>query len=237
MAAVESQEKAEKGIHAKNRIGRARASIGAAKDYVDLVLTSKDHFEAAQRTWADLPQEVCPARTQTLAATKRYLRGYTTAALACDVLAACLVLHKCKWLYPHAALKKILQLTRHPLLAQVAFAMTVGAHALLNTRGNDVAQLLMGMERLSEICVRAVARWEVQCFACTFFHGPCHAFLAMGPCSTLRTCMQRRHMPMQRHMLLHQPLIYTPSRFSALPAPSANTRELPSAGLLGELHL
>ncbi len=60
VAAVKSQEDARKGIYANNMIARARASIGAAKDYVDLVLTSTDHFEAAHRTWADLPQEVCP---------------------------------------------------------------------------------------------------------------------------------------------------------------------------------
>ena len=60
VAAVKSQEDAGKGIHANNKKARARASIGAAKDYVDLVLTSTDHFEAAHRTWADLPKEVCP---------------------------------------------------------------------------------------------------------------------------------------------------------------------------------
>ena len=78
-------------------------------------------------------------------------------------------------------LQTMLHLTRHPLLAQVAFAMTVGAHALLNTHGSDVSQLLLGMESLAKICVRALTRWEVRYFACTFFHGPCHAFLAMGP--------------------------------------------------------
>ena len=60
VAAVKAQEDAGKGFNANNQIARARASIGAAKDYVDLVLTSKDHFQAAHRTWADLPKEVCP---------------------------------------------------------------------------------------------------------------------------------------------------------------------------------
>ena len=59
VAAVDSQERAQKGFHVHNRVARARASIGAAKDYVDLMLTRKDHFAAAHRTWADLPREVC----------------------------------------------------------------------------------------------------------------------------------------------------------------------------------
>ena len=132
-----------------------------------------------------------PLSEPNLAATRRYLRGFTSAVSASDVLAVCLVLYTCKGLYTYAASNKHCKLTGTPLLAQVAFAMTVGAHALLNTQGTDVAQLLMGMKALLEICVRAVARWEVRCLACTFMVLAMHCLL-LGPCSNARACMQRQ---------------------------------------------
>ena len=54
-------------------------------------------------------------------------------------------------------------LTRHPPLAQVAYALTIGAHALLRVKHEDVPELLLGMEELFSSCFQAVTCMEVHC--------------------------------------------------------------------------
>ena len=80
------------------------------------------------------------------------------------------------------------RLTRHPPLAQVAYALTIGAHALLHVAHKDVPELLLGVEDLFSSCFQAVACLEVQCPVSRALHGLCHVLLIMVPVTALLTC-------------------------------------------------
>ena len=60
VAAVEYQRDASVGVNPNNKVAFHRASFEAAKNYVDLMVTSRRHFEVAHLTWSNLFKEVCP---------------------------------------------------------------------------------------------------------------------------------------------------------------------------------